>query len=502
MLNKEKWVLIRALSNMAKEGLSVSEIARQTGHDRKTVRKYLLAKEEPKYNALRRGSKLDSYKDYIRIRLKEIPELSNRRILREIKAQGYTGSRSILGEFTKPLREAKQKEAVIRFETIPGEQAQVDWSSFGTIEEYGLKKRLYCFSMVLGFSRALYIEFTTSQDIFSFLSCHQNAFLYFGGYTRSILYDNTKTVVLSRCEGNIQWNRVFMDFAGFYGFRPTLCGLYRAKTKGKVERPFYYIWQDFFVGNKFEGLDDLNQKTVNWLNTLANTRIHGTTKEVPFKRLKKENLLPLKDRLYDTSFIGIRKASSDCFISYEGNRYSVPYQHSRKNLTVKADRERIKIYIPGEVEPVAVHSLFKGKGKDISEPKHFEELKIKQRQKWETFKEVFLSLSPLAKDYWDGFLSSDKMRGRWWELRKILSLSQKYSSEDIDYAFRRAIKYKAFGYKYIEGILEILRKDKPKGTSQINGIVEDVLSRWGIPQVEKRPLETYDQFITQREPGG
>lgn len=397
MIREEDWVLIRGLANKIRAGLSILEIARQTGYDRKTVRKYLLEEEEPKYSNANRASKLDCYKDYIRDRLKEVPEVSNRRLLREIKAGGYSGGRSILSEFTKPLREETRKEAVIRFETMPGEQSQVDWSPFGTIEDYGIKKRLYCFSMVLGFSRCLYIEFTTSQDILIFLRCHQNAFQYFGGYTGTILYDNLKTVVLSRCEGNIQWNPKFMDFAGFYGFQPKLCRLYRAKTKGKVERPFPYIRRDFFIGTKFEGVDDLNEKRLSWLNNIANTRVHGTTKEVPFERLKKENLLPLKDRLYDTSFVGPRKVSPDCFISYEGNRYSVPYQHSRKSLTIRVDKERIKIYADGRDEPVATHSIFKGKGKDISDPKHFEGLKVKQKERWEGFKEAFLSLSPWQK---------------------------------------------------------------------------------------------------------
>ena len=213
MIEQEEWVLIRGLGKKIEQGLSVSEIARQTGHDRKTVRKYLLAEEDPRYTAVNKASKLDLYKDWITFRLKEVPEITVKRVLREIEEKGYSGSYSILKDFIRPLREERAKEAVIRFETMPGEQSQVDWSPFGVIEDYGIKKRLYCFSMVLGFSRALYIEFTTSQDIFTFINCHQNAFLYFGGYTGTILYDNLKTVVLSRCEGNIEWNPKFMSVA-------------------------------------------------------------------------------------------------------------------------------------------------------------------------------------------------------------------------------------------------------------------------------------------------
>ncbi len=499
MIGKEEWVLIRGLAGKIKKGMSISEIARETGHDRKTIRRYLLNEEGPMYTTIERTSKLDSYKNWVTLRLKEVPEITVKRVLREIKEKGYSGGYSILKDFIHPLREREMNEAVIRFETLPGEQSQVDWSTFGVIEDYGIKKRLYCFAMVLGFSRTLYLEFTTSQDIFTFLACHQNAFLYFGGYTRTILYDNPKTVVISRCGSNITWNEKFMDFAGFYGFTPRLCRLYRAQTKGKIERPFDYIRKDFFVGTKFEGLEDINQKALFWLNTIANIRVHGTTREVPFERLKKEkeSLLLLKDRLYDTSCVEPRKASSDCRVSYEGNRYTVPYQYRRRNLTIRADKERIKIYADNPQEPVAIHSLFKGKGKDISDPKHFEGIVIKQRERWDGLKLSFVSLCPSAKDYWDGFLASPQMRGKWWELRKIISLCEKYSPQDVDYAFSRALKFGAFGHKYLIGILDGLRKERAGGVQPVSEILKDVLSRFEIPKVEERPLENYEKFLNQ-----
>jgi transposase len=497
MIDKEAWMLIRGLAQKVKQGLSVSEIARQTGHDRKTIRKYLSTEQKPQYQKAGQVSKLEPYKNYIELRLKEVPEVSNRRILREIKEQGYTGSRSILGDFTKPLRAARHQAAVIRFETMPGEQAQVDWSSFGTIEYAGLKQRLYCFSMVLGFSRTIYIEWTVSQDIFTWLRCHQNAFRYFGGYTRTLLYDNLKTVVLSRCGSNIQWNLKFMDFAGFYGFEPKLCRVYRAQTKGKVERPFQYIWQDFFLGAKFNDIEDLNRQSRLWLDNVANIRMHGTTKEIPLARLKQENLLPLAGRLYDTAYAGIRKASADGFISYQGNRYSVPYQYSRKHLSLKADQASIRLYVTGQAEPVARHPLFKGKGKDISEPAHLAGLKVRQKERWAGFKESFLSLAAIAQDYWAGFVASAQMRGRWWELRKILSLCQKNNQADVQYALTRALKYQAFGYKYIANILEQCRQGKSAGPKAIDEILKEVLVRWPIAPVEKRDLKSYEQFINQ-----
>ena len=288
-----------------------------------------------------------------------------------------------------------------------------------------------------------------------------------------------------------------MDFVGFYGFEPKLCRVYRAQTKGKVERPFNYIRQDFFIGNKFSTLEELNEQAILWLNNIANTREHGTTKEVPFERLKQECLHPLtKGRVYDTSFIGLRKVSKDCYISYEGNRYSVPYQYSRKTVTIKVTKDKLTIYC-AENEETATHPLYKGKGKDICEPKHFEGLRVKQRQKWQECRESFLLLCPKAQEYWEKFLSSSQMRGRWWELRKIQSLCIKYSEADVEYAFRRALKYEAFGYKYVEGILRQIRQSNNNGPASLGDIFKDVLSKWYIPEVEKRPLSNYDQLLNQ-----
>lgn len=497
MIDKEEWMLIRGLVHKVKQGLSISEIARQTGHDRKTIRKYLATAQKPPYQKPDKISKLEPYKSYIERRLQEVPEISNRRLFREIKEQGYPGSRSILGEFIKPLRAARRQTAVIRFETVPGQQSQADWSSFGTIECAGFKQRLYCFSMVLGFSRTLYIEFTVSQDIFAWLRCHQNAFSYFGGYTREILYDNLKTVVLARTGAQIQWNPKFMDFAGFYGFEPKLCRPYRAQTKGKVERPFQYIRQDFFIGVKFSGLDELNRQARQWLDQIANIRVHGTTKEIPFNRLKQEKLLPLAERSYDTAYAGSRKASADGFISYQGNRYSVPYQYSRKNLSIKADQERIRIYADGQNEAIAHHTLFKGKGKDIAEPAHTAGLKVRQKERWESFKNSFLSLAAPAQNYWEGFLSAAQTRGKWWELRKILALCQKNNQADVQYALSRALKYQAYGYKYVENILAQRRQVRRTGPAALGGILQEVLTRWPITEVEKRDLKSYEPFINQ-----
>jgi transposase len=146
--------------------------------------------------------------------------------------------------------------------------------------------------MVLGFSRAMFAQATTSAGIDAFLACHVAAFETFGGMPAEVLYDNAKVVVLSRAKDRIRFNPAFLDFAGRFGFAPRLCRPYRAKTKGKVERTIGYIKDSFLVGRTFTGLDELNQQLAFWIESKANRRIHATTGERPCDRLRRENLVP------------------------------------------------------------------------------------------------------------------------------------------------------------------------------------------------------------------
>ncbi len=297
MIKLEEWVDIVSLH---RQGTGIRAIAKKLGVSRNTVRLAIKRGRPPAYDRPRRPSKLDPFKDYLVQRLSDFPELSCERLLLEIRAMGYEGGRTILKDFTKPYR-VRRKEPVVRFETAPGQQAQVDWSDLGAhvIKERSVK--LYLFAMVLGYSRCLYTEVVTSMDCDTLLKCHRHAFSYFGGVTREILYDNMKTVVIKRGQGgNHHFNPQFLDFAGLIGFTPKLCRPYRAQTKGKVERIIGYVKDRFLLGRTFADLADLNNRLLAWLETEANTREHSTTKAVPFLRLGEENLLAVSERALST----------------------------------------------------------------------------------------------------------------------------------------------------------------------------------------------------------
>ena len=254
-------------------------IANGLGIARNPVRRYLNPPEamRPKPRPLR-GSKLDPYLEYIYRRMAE--GLENCRVLqRELRALGYEGSYTILAEYVRPRCRRRQPQATVRFETAAGEQAQVDWGSFSYVDGRGRKRQMWAFVMVLGWSRAIYVEFVRRADTTSLIQCHVNAFEYFGGVPRRCLYDNARVVTLGRdAEGRTEWNRRMLDFALRLGFELRLCQPYRAQTKGKVESGVKYVRGNLWPSLRCTDDADLNRQALQWCDGVANRRTHGTAR--------------------------------------------------------------------------------------------------------------------------------------------------------------------------------------------------------------------------------
>jgi len=225
---------VKSIYSLHAQGRPIREISRTLRVSRNTVRKYVRSDELPKPKPRpRRGSKLDPYRAYIDERLKQ-GVFNCIVLLRELRRLGYAGGYTILKDYVKPLRLHSQPPETVRFETEPGKQAQVDWGVVKYKSPDGAERRLYVFVMVLGWSRACYVEFVNRADSANFLRCHLNAFEELGIPERC-LYDNTKLVTPGRQEdGEPLWNERFLDFSRRLGFVPALCHPYRARTKGKV----------------------------------------------------------------------------------------------------------------------------------------------------------------------------------------------------------------------------------------------------------------------------
>lgn len=348
------WMEIR---NERKKGLSYTEIARMHHIDPRTAKKYAQSDTKPVYTLTApKPSKLDPYKHLIDMWLEEAP-YSAVRIHEKLMEQGCDCKYTIVRQYVATKKADLNEKATVRFETMPGLQGQVDWGFFENYKvlENGEYKKLYCFLMILGYSRMRYIEFVTDMSTTTLIKCHINAFRYFGGYPEEILYDNMKQVVVKRLikQSESELNKQFEDFAGFYGYKPVLCRPYRGQTKGKVERTVRYVRENFMVGIRYNSLADLNSQAHAWCNKI-NAKIHGTTNERPIDRLSEENLLPLK-REYIIDKINLRRVEKDCLISYAGNKYSVPAEYVGRDVTVIVLDHMLAAYFEGK--QIALHKL-------------------------------------------------------------------------------------------------------------------------------------------------
>jgi transposase len=371
MLKVEEFFLLRDLHE---QGLSISEMSRQTCLNRRTVRKYVQSMKPPRPAQRKGTSMLDDYKEYITERLGQYP-LSAKRLLREIKALGYQGEYTTVKVFVRSVRPKIGVPAVFRYETVPGKQAQVDWAELGRVEIDGKARKLYCFTMILGYSRVRYAAFTLSTDAPTLIKCHLNAFQYFGGYPEEILYDNMKQVVIKRAirSSESEWNLLFKDFYEYYGFVPRLCRPYRPQTKGKIESLVKYVKNDFFLGSTFSCYEDMCRGLQGWLDRV-NNEVHGTTMEVPFVRLEKEqeSLLDLSRPAYRVVLEEGRRVSRESFVSFRSNRYSVPFQYAGLDSKVRVIEDELQILVNGVV--VAKHLLLDGSARTSRDKEHFKGL--------------------------------------------------------------------------------------------------------------------------------
>jgi transposase len=355
--------------DLARQGLSVSAIARRTGRDRKTIRSYIARGLEPPAYKPREPapSPLAPFGAFLRERVGRFPDLTGRRLWREVRDLGFGGGYSTVTDFLRTVRPpAEPATFERRFETPPGRQAQVDFAYFkvGFEDEPGAERIVWLFSLVLGHSRMMWARFVARQDLATVLRCHIAAFQAIGGVPEEILYDRMRTAVLGEVDDRgIVYNDKLLGLAAHYGFVPKACRPYRAKTKGKVERPFRYVREDFFLARSFRNLEDLNAQFTQWLDQVANRRLHGTTGRVVIEHFNEER--PSLKQLPAGPFNAVlrleRRISHEGMISVCGNLYSVPDGTRRRPVEVQVTASEIHILEDGRL--VAAHPVLEGRGR-------------------------------------------------------------------------------------------------------------------------------------------
>ena len=355
-------------------------IARELGVHHETVTRVLTSSGVSPNVMPRKRSIADPYVDFIRQTLQAHPRLAASRVFEMVRERGYPGAPDHFRAIVRRYRPKPTAEAFLRLRTLPGEQAQVDWASFGHGDVGRARRPLVAFVMVLSFSRKIFLRFGYDQRTGAFLRGHADAFETFGGVPRVILYDNLKSAVIERRGDAIRFNERLLAFAGYHRFDPRPVAPYRGNEKGRVERAIRYVRDSFFAARTWRDLDDLNAQADAWCEGVAADRRcpadrARTVRDVFFE--EKDRLMPLPADRFPCEDRVEAVVGKTPYVRFDLNDYSVPHDRVRRTVVVFADATRVRI-IDG-TEEIASHRRVWGKGEQVEDPAHLAALSTAKR---------------------------------------------------------------------------------------------------------------------------
>jgi len=443
-------------------------------------------------------SVIEPFKPYIVERLEKYPELTASRLILELRERGYTFGIAVVRRFVAQVRGPRARKVYLRVEVEPGDQAQVDWGSFGQMRVGATQRPLSVFVMVLSWSRALYLDFSLDQRMETFLAMHKRALEFFGGVPRKILYDNLKSVVLHHVGPTVQFNPTFLGFAGHYLFEPTAAPVRYPEAKGRAEAVIKYIRHAFFYGRSFGSVDEIRAQAARWRDEVANARIHATTRERPSDRLlvERARLRALPERPADTDLCVPAIVSKEARVRLDSNTYSVPHALVGKSVFVRADDKTVRV-IEGALV-VAEHQRSWDRRRAIEDPAHIASLLERRRgARGPKRRARIAELSDACRVYLQEV--SRRRINLENEVRKLDRLIAAYGEAEIAVAIAEALAARTFGAHYVRALADQRRFARGLGEPP-EPIVTGNPTADGLV-VEPHDLETYDALFQTKNPG-
>ena len=459
MINYETYCKIQDYSH--NKHLRIRQIAKALGLDRKTVAYWLSQEHYHPRKTASRPSVLDPYKDQIIQWLESHPYSANQ-IFQKLKPLNYPGGYDTVKVFVRKVR-PKRTPAYLSLMFAPGEAAQVDWGVWESVRVGSTHRRLSFFVMVLCYSRRLYVEFTLSQTMEHFLQCHQNALRYFGGTPKKIMVDNLRSAVLRRIVGQDPvFNPKYVAFAHHYGFKIVACGVGQAQEKGRVENAVGYVKKNLLNGLDIPHFPAITQAARQWMEEIANARIHGTTRKVPdevFNTIEHKTLIPLPERVYDVATVHHVRANKQFRVHFESNRYSVPAALAGEQLVLKVYPDQLFFF--HQDQPIAEHPRSFDRHQDFEHPDHVKAL-LDYRQKARDQKLLtrFFSLSPKSQQYYQQL--EQRRLNTQHHVKQIVALTEIYPLEQVQRALEDTLELGVFSSEYWVNLLEQRQRFRPE----------------------------------------
>ncbi len=380
--------------------------------------------------------------------------LTAQQVFQRLREEGFEGGYTIVKDYVRLVR-PRRNPAFLTLNFAPGECAQVDWGHYGSVAVGETRRKLSLFVMAPCYSRLMYLEFTLSQKMEQFLACHQNAFAFFGHRVpEKIMVDNLKSAVLRRLTGQAPvFNPRYLDFANHYGFAIKPCGVRKGNEKGRVESGVGYVKKNLLNGLEIPDFKVLNPQAKIWLDSIANVRVHGETRQRPVDLFEKEQPLlhAAPSQPYDIGDV-VQLRANKCFrVRFETNRYSVPAEYASTLVTARIYPDRLCLYHQDKL--IARHNRCYDRHRDIEDPDHPRAL-LEQRRSAREQKLLgrFLMLSPKAEAYYQA-LAQRRFNPRH-HVQKIVALSEIHGVEAVARAMEDAFAFEAFSCEYIANVLE------------------------------------------------
>lgn len=465
MISYETWCQIRDYRD--RQGLTLSQIAKALQLHERTVSSWAALSHYEARKSVARTSVLDPFKGQV-TRLLDTHPFSAQQVLQRLREAGYAGGYTTVKDYVRLIRPT-HRPAFLKLVFAPGEAAQVDWGSWGTIGVGSTRRQLSFFVMVLCHSRRMYLEFTVAQTMEHFLAAHEHAFAAFNAVPTRIMIDHLKTGVIEHLAGCAPvFNAKYLDYARHCGVTISACNVASGQEKGRVENAVGYVKKNFLNGLELTGgaladFSAINPAAQLWLDSVANVRIHSQTRQRPIDRFETEkaHLLPRNPATYDIARISTVRVSKQFRVAFDANHYSVPVDYVGAIVTLKAYPERLCIYHAEQL--IARHDRCYDRHQDKEDPDHPKVLIAQRRNANEQRLLLrFLAQTPKAPEYHAGLMAR---RLNWRNhVAKINALAEIYGDAATGRAIEDGLAFDAFSCEYITNLLEARARALPEAS--------------------------------------
>lgn len=474
MISPEQEALILRLYHAEK--WRVGTIARQLGVHHGVVRR-VLEKGGISSTAPQRPSMVDPYIPFIAETFKKYPTITAVRLYEMVKERGFPGRPDYFRHLVAPLRPARPVEAFLRLKTLPGDQCQADWAHFGKIAFGKSERPLWAFVMVLSYSRAIFLRFCPGSSGFYFILGHVEAFTFWNGSVRVVLYDNLKSVVLERRGDAIRFHPQILALAAHYHFEPRPVAVARGNEKGRVERTIRFVRDSFIPARKWKDLEDLNRQAREWCLGTAMERTWPEDRSISIRdafELEKEKLLALPDDAFPAEERQEVTAGKTPYVRFDKNDYSVPHTLVRKTLVVSASVDTVRILDGAEV--VARHWRSFDKGQVIEDLTHIEGLvQEKRRARKERGLDRLHRAAPASEHLLLRLAERGENLGT--PVAMLLRLLDAYGAGELDAAIAECLKKDVPHPHAVRHVLEKRRQDQGQDAALPLVLPDDVRVR-------------------------